>query len=164
MNKIQKDQKPNCHFWGVGSKAGYWACTLHTAPPRGWGRPPKPPLRPDPGSVPTLTPFKAPACPPPTSEREQGHLLFVFAPMCYSTSPNKALPEFLIWPLINFYWLKSPRTQLGYTYTLNYLFSVRRNSQQLPHMVSKSGKQTTRQPDAVSWWKWVMYPRFWATL
>ena len=31
-------------------------------------------------------------------------------PSCCSTNPNKALPKFLLWPLINLYWLQSSRT------------------------------------------------------
>ena len=47
MDKIQKDQKSNCYFWRARSKnkvweaklecrAGYCACPLHSAPPKGW--------------------------------------------------------------------------------------------------------------------------------
>ena len=32
--------------------------------------------------------------------------LFVLPTPCCSGNPNKALPEFLVWSLINFYWLK----------------------------------------------------------
>ena len=42
---------------------------------------------------------------PPWGASEQGNLLLVFAPPCCSRGPNEALPEFLVWPLINFYWL-----------------------------------------------------------
>ena len=61
------------------------------------GRPPKPPLWLDPLVCPTLTPFKEPTCSCYPLGGEQGNLLLVFAPSC-PTSPNKALPEFLIWP------------------------------------------------------------------
>ncbi|KAM9042441.1 ferritin light chain-like [Megaptera novaeangliae] len=44
---------------------------------------------------------------------EQGSLLSVFPPSCCSMNTNKALPQFLIWPLINFYRLNSLRTQVG---------------------------------------------------
>lgn len=37
------------------------------------------------------------------SESKQEKLLFVLAPPCYSKGLNKAFPEFLIWPVINFY-------------------------------------------------------------
>ena len=36
--------------------------------------------------------------------------LFVLAAPCCSRDPNKALPEFLVWSLINFYWLRRSRT------------------------------------------------------
>ena len=52
-------------------------------------------------SVPTHIPFKEPA-PPPLGSK-QGHPLLVVSSSC--------LPEILIRPLTNFYWLKSPRTQ-----------------------------------------------------
>ena len=73
---------------------------------KGVDRPPKPPLRPNPG--PTCIPYKQPAR--PGSWSKQGKLLLVFTPSCCSKNPNKALPEFLAWPLINFYWLRRPRT------------------------------------------------------
>ena len=41
---------------------------------------------------------------------EQGKLSLVLAPRCYRRGPDKALPEFLAWPLVIFYWLRSPRT------------------------------------------------------
>ena len=56
----------------------------------GVGKTPKPPLRPD--------PWTHPYPQPPLQGK-----LFVLAPPCCSRDPNKALPEFLIWPLINFY-------------------------------------------------------------
>ena len=93
-------------------KQGTHAWSLHTAPPRGWGDH----LSHTSGShrpTPILTPFKEPGL--STSGSEQGNLLPVLAPLCYSRSPSKALPEFLVCSLINFYWLKSPRTQVGNT-------------------------------------------------
>ena len=112
MNKIQKGQNPAATSQVPGAKAGYRAWSLHTAPPRGWADHlihSGPTHRSAP--APALTPFKGPALPHWGSE--QGYLLLVFTPSCCSTSPNKALPEFLVWPLINFYWLKSPRTQVS---------------------------------------------------
>ena len=35
--------------------------------------------------------------------KEQGKLLLVLAPHCYRRGPDKALPKFLVWPLVNFY-------------------------------------------------------------
>ena len=43
-SKLQKDQKPNCHFWRVGC----CACTLHTTSPEQLGKAPKPPFWPKP--------------------------------------------------------------------------------------------------------------------
>ena len=56
-NKIQKDQKPNCHFWGLGSKSRVLCMIPDAAPLRGWADPLSHP------STPTVTPFKGPAHP-----------------------------------------------------------------------------------------------------
>ena len=117
-NKIQKDQNPNCNSWGarsknrvLGAKAGYCSCTLHIAPPRRWADHLSHLSGQTRGPTPTLTPYKEPAC--PLSQSEQETLFLVFSPSCCSRSPNKALHEFLVWPLINFYLLRRPRTQVG---------------------------------------------------
>lgn len=47
---------------------------------------------------------------PPTTLREWARVPLVFVPSCCSTNTNKALPKFLLWPLINLYWLQRPRT------------------------------------------------------
>lgn len=56
-------------------------------------------------AAPTLTPYLrdqlTPSPHPPTSGRKQGNLL-VFVSLCCLLRTIKALPEFLIWPLINF--------------------------------------------------------------
>ena len=59
----------------------------------------------------TLTPFQGPASSPSGSEQE--NLLLVFTSLCCSRSPSKALSEFLVWSLINFFWLKSPGTLIS---------------------------------------------------
>lgn len=41
----------------------------------------------------------------PLLGNKQGNLLLVFAPSCCGRSPSKALPEFLVWPLVHLYWL-----------------------------------------------------------
>ena len=76
----------------------------------GVGRPPKPPLWPNQWICPNLTPFKGPVPHPSRGVSKGTSYLFSLPPSYYSMSPNKALPEFLVQPLINFYWLKSPRT------------------------------------------------------
>ena len=113
--RCKKSKNPAATSEVSGAKAGYCAWSLHTARPRGWADHPRHSFCPTHGSAPTRTPFKGSAC--PSSGSKQGNLLLVFIPSCCSTSPNKALSEFLVWPLINFYCLKSPRTQVGNTWT-----------------------------------------------
>ena len=78
---------------------------------RGWVDHFSHPSGPTPGPAPTLDSFEGPTH--PLLESKQGKLLLVFAASSCSPSPSKALPEFLIWLLINRYWLKSPRTQVS---------------------------------------------------
>ena len=85
----------------LGAKAGHCACPLHSTPPKGWADHLSHTSGPTPGHTPTLTPYKKPARPP--SGSKQGNLLLVLAPPCCSRGPNKALPEFLVWPPVNFY-------------------------------------------------------------
>ena len=70
---------------------------------RGWVDHLSHPSGPTPGPAPTLNSFEGPTH--PLLDSKQGKLL-VFAPSSCSASPSKALPEFLICPLISFYWLK----------------------------------------------------------
>ena len=89
------------------SKSRYCAWSLHRAPPRGQADHLSNPsgwthwLLPHPRSIEGTSLLHS----------EQVHLLLVCAPSW--CSPAKAWPEFLIWPLINFYWLKSLRTWVG---------------------------------------------------
>ena len=88
-----------------GVKVWYHAWLLHTVPGRWWADHLSQP------SSDCLSPLPSPLL----------RVLFVlcewarapvtwFPPSCYSTSPSKALPEFLTWPLTNFCCMKSPRT------------------------------------------------------
>ena len=109
MDKIQKDQntqlpllKSQKQKQGVRSKKQHTEhvpCTQHDQ--RG-GQTPKPPLWSGPGTHPYLHPDKERA-PSPSLGSEQGNVLLVFTPTCCSRGPNKGLPEFFVWPLINFY-------------------------------------------------------------
>ena len=56
-------------------------------------------------------------CPQGTSK--QGNPLFVLTPLCYSRGINKALPEFLVWPQVNFYWLGKVKTPGLYQYYMH---------------------------------------------
>ena len=106
-------KKSNCHFGraqnksrGSGAKAGYCACPLHTTSPKGWANHLSHRSSRTPGHTLTLTPCKEqarPSTPWPQGASQQGNLLFVLTPPCCRKGPNKALPEFLVWPLINFY-------------------------------------------------------------
>ena len=111
-NKIQKDQKPNCHFWRVPSKNR--VLCMHPAhnTTKRVGKPPKLLLLPNPRSRPYPHPISGISL-PPASGSDQGHLLLVFTPSCCSRNPNKALPKFLFWPLINFYWLGKAKNLMG---------------------------------------------------
>ena len=101
--RYKKTENPTAASKLSGAKAGYCAWFLHTTPPRGWANYLSHPSGPNPPSTHLRDQL---------SGSEQGNLLLVFAPSCCSLSPSKALPEFLIWPLVNFYWLKSSRTQV----------------------------------------------------
>ena len=102
-NKIQRDTKPSCCIWRAGSKSRVLCMPLYSTPPKEWAKHLSHPSSLTPGRTPTLTPYREPVC--PSLESEQGNLLLVLAPHWCSRGPNKALPEFLVWPLINFYWL-----------------------------------------------------------
>lgn len=109
-SKVQTPQT-NCHFWGGRNKNSILGMMPAQSTTKGVGRPHKSPEQPKPWT-----------CRPPSArlrnqpillECQQGHLLLVFIPLCCSMNRNKALLEILIWPLLSFYWLKSPRTQIG---------------------------------------------------
>ena len=97
-NKIQKGQNPAATSEGPGAKAGttHDPCTQHH---QGGGRPP---LRSDPGSTPTLTPFREQASLhprlPSLGTRSKGtcHMFFLLVWISHMAS-------------YQFLWLKSPR-------------------------------------------------------
>ena len=93
---------------GARNKSRYYMILAHSTISQllGGGLPPPPLPLTTHRSAPALTPFKEQARPP--TENELGNPTTCFLPWC----PSKALPEFLVWPLISFYWLKSPREKL----------------------------------------------------
>ena len=95
-SKIQKATKACC-FWSAKSKSRAHRAT------KGVSKPSQPPSYSSPGPTPVILLFKEPVHPP--SRSELGHLFLVLTPSC-STSPHKALPEFLVGLLINFYWIR----------------------------------------------------------
>ena len=116
-NKIQKDPNSTSTSEVSRAKAGYCPWSLHTAPPRRWAD--------------HLNPSSGQSHPPsPHSAHLRNKLNFCLGEWtkesvtCFLSllRPNKALPQFLIWPLINFYWLKNSTTQVGNTLTYNLLW------------------------------------------
>ena len=95
------------HFLRIGAYDSESANQLHMPPciqhHQGWVNHLSHPSRLTPGPMPTITPYKEPAH--PSLGSEQGLLLLVLTTPYCITGPNRALPEFLVWPLINFYWL-----------------------------------------------------------
>ena len=90
-----------------GAKTGCWEqkqgteyalCTHHHQ--REWVKHVSHLSSPTPGHTPTLPPCKEPAYSPSASEQTREPVLL---PSCGSRGPNKALPEFLLWPLVSFY-------------------------------------------------------------
>lgn len=105
--KKPKNPTATSEMWS-GAKTGYYTGTLHTAPPR---------REPDHASHPSspwtpLHPHSTQRTSSPAPQAsEQEKLLLVFAPWC----PNKDLPELrnLIWPLLDFHWLKDSKNPGG---------------------------------------------------
>ena len=95
-------QEPNCQSWGARSKHNI----AHA--PCAWQHPESGQMTESPPLSPLIRNHRLPHL------RQQGNkLLLVFAPSCCSRIPNKASPEFLVWPLLNFCWLRGPRTLLS---------------------------------------------------
>ena len=73
-NKIQKGHNPTATSVVPGAKAGYYALSLHTAPPSGWADHLSHPYGLIHQSLPTLTTFKEPARPPPRMHKGTSYL------------------------------------------------------------------------------------------
>ena len=70
------------------------------------GRPPKAPLWPWPTHLPPSLPCLRDQTALPFQGVSMGTCYLFSFPSCYSRGPIKASPAFLVWPLINFCWLK----------------------------------------------------------
>ena len=113
-NNTKRPKNPAAAFEEPREKAGYCAHPLHTTSPKGWANHLNHPFGLTPGHTPTLTPYKEQAHPPSQgASKQRGDLLCVLTPPCCSRGPSKGLPEFLVWPLIGFYWLRRPRNLVG---------------------------------------------------
>ena len=104
LDKRDQEKYPTATFEEPRAKAGYCARPLHTTPPKGWAKHLSHPSGPIPGRTATLTPYKeqAPA-PSPQGKASKGACCLFSLPPCCSRGPPKALPDFPVWPLINFY-------------------------------------------------------------
>ena len=88
---------------------------------KGWANHWSHPCSPTRGHTLTFTPYKEEVCPLPWEAHKQGNLLLALAPCCCSRGPNEAFPVFLVWPLVNFYWLRKAKNPGWYQY---YRFGV----------------------------------------
>ena len=102
--KKAKTQLPLLRFQEQKQGAMHDACTEHH---KGGGQTTQTPSGPH-RSTPPLTPLKEPARPP--QRMSKGTCDLFSLPPAAAPVSTKALPEFLVWPLTNFYWLKCPRT------------------------------------------------------
>ena len=108
-DKIQQEQKPNCHFGRARSKS--WVLRMpfaHSTSKNGWGQTSQAPGQPlETLTTPTLTPCK------------QGNLLLVLSPCSAAAgAPVKPCLNFLSVLFINFYWLRRPRTLIHISYSI----------------------------------------------
>ena len=106
-------KKDTNHFWGARSKSRVLRMIPAHSTTNGVGRPPKLHLMPDPLDPPSPSPHLRNQLSPRHLREWARHMFLVFTPSCTRASPKKALPEFLVWSLINFYWLKRPKTWAG---------------------------------------------------
>ena len=105
----KKAEKPNCHFWRAWSKSR--VLCMPPAPNTTYGVVVSHPS----GHTPTLTLWKEPAHPPNGEQVSKGTCYLSTLPSCCSSGLSKVLPEFLVWLLTNFDWLRKPRTLVSYS-------------------------------------------------
>lgn len=109
--KLKKSQRTFLKSQEQKQSTAHAPCTALNSP-RGAGRPPKTPLRPAPGHTLPSPQARSQLGPmPPT----HGSLLSVLTSPSCSGGPHKALPGFLLWLLLNSYWLRSPRALVSNT-------------------------------------------------
>ena len=94
---------------GVRSKGGVLRMPSAHNTAKGWADHPSHASDLTPGPAPTLAPYKEPGHCFNLFGSKHGNLLVAFAFSCCSRGPNKALPESLARPLINFYWLREAK-------------------------------------------------------
>ena len=117
-NDTKRPKNPAAAFEEPRDKQGTAHSPLHTTSPKGWTNHLSHPFGLTPGHTPTFTPYKEQAHPlTQGASKQRADLLCVLTPPCCSRVPSKGLPEFLVWPLIDFYWLRRPWTLVGNTGT-----------------------------------------------
>ena len=107
IQKAQKAQLPLLKSWEQKQGVRRNSRVLHMPPAHNTTK--VTPLV-QPLTAPCPHPNKEPTCPHSGRTKETYCL---FAPHCCSRGHSKALPECLLWPLINFYWLMRPRALVG---------------------------------------------------
>ena len=110
-NEIQKDQNVTATSEVLRAKVGYSAWSLQKVCPRGWPDHLSHPSRLAHQFTPTLSPHLRDQVTSLLGESKGTYFSFML--QHGSKSHSKALPEFFVWSLINFYWLRSPRTLVG---------------------------------------------------
>lgn len=102
---IQRDQKTQLPLLkSPEKKQGTAHSPLHMTSPKGWANHLSHPFGLTPGHTPTFTPYKEQAHPlTQGASKQRADLLCVLTPPYCSRGPSKGLPEFLVWPLIDFY-------------------------------------------------------------
>ena len=106
--KTQKKTTATSKEWeqkqGVRRKSRYCTCPLHTTPAKGWANHLSHPCAQS-LDLPLPSPHIKNQLTPTRGVSKGTCYLFSLLPCC-SRGPSKALPELLVWSLINFYWLR----------------------------------------------------------
>ena len=102
----ERPKSPRATSEELGAHAGYCTGSLHITPAKRWTERLRHPSKPAPWAHPALCAYKETACSPQQANK-QGTCCFFSFP--WSWVPSKP-SEFPVWPLINFYWLRRPRT------------------------------------------------------
>ena len=92
--KIKKTQNPTTTSEELGTKAECCECRLLSTPPKGWANHPSNPSAPTPRHIPTPSPYKEPACPPPRGVSKGNSHLFSL-PAARAGAPIKPCLNFL---------------------------------------------------------------------
>ena len=106
--RYKETKKRRCHFWTAWSKGFGGKSKVLIMPPthnttREVGKPPMLSFCPNSWTHPYTYSISGTSSTQQGSK--QGNLSLVLTPHCCSRNPNKALPEFLVWLVVNFYWL-----------------------------------------------------------